>query len=162
MLDTYHMNIEEADPYAAVAVAGRRIKHVQVSGTDRGAPGADHFDWPRFFAALGATGYRGAVCIESFTAENETIATAASIWRPLAPSQDRLAQDGLAYLRRDPPVITGVVHSGRCSVCDRHRSRNRRGRSSCRRFSCNGGGEIAPWTYSASRARRRSWPTARW
>ncbi|MEO3746445.1 sugar phosphate isomerase/epimerase family protein [Plantactinospora sp. B5E13] len=100
MIDTYHMNIEEADPYGALVRAGPYIKHVQVSGTDRGAPGADHLDWPRFFAALDATGYRGAVCIESFTAENETIATAASIWRPLAPSQDRLAQDGLHHLRR--------------------------------------------------------------
>jgi D-psicose/D-tagatose/L-ribulose 3-epimerase len=99
MLDTYHLNIEEADPYAAVAVAGAHIKHVQVSGTDRGAPGADHFDWTRFLAALDATGYDGAVCIESFTAENETIATAASIWRPLARSQDALAQDGLSFLR---------------------------------------------------------------
>jgi D-psicose/D-tagatose/L-ribulose 3-epimerase len=104
MIDTYHLNIEEADPYAAVALAGPRIKHVQVSGTNRGAPGADHFDWPRFFAALRATGYGGAVCIESFTAENEAIATAASIWRPLAPSQDRLALDGLTYLR-------GVIRS---------------------------------------------------
>jgi D-psicose/D-tagatose/L-ribulose 3-epimerase len=100
MIDTYHLNIEEADPYAAVAAAGPLIKHVQVSGTDRGAPGADHFDWPRFFAVLDATGYAGAVCIESFTAENETIATAASIWRPLAPSPDRLALGGLSYLRR--------------------------------------------------------------
>ena len=99
MIDTYHMNIEESDPYAALAVAGPYIKHVQVSGTHRGSPGADHFDWPRFFAVLGQTGYRGAVCIESFTAENETIATAAAIWRPLAPSQDRLATDGLRYLR---------------------------------------------------------------
>lgn len=40
-----------------------------------------------------------AVCIESFTAENETIATAAAIWRPLAVSQDRLAVDGLHQLR---------------------------------------------------------------
>ncbi|MGV9212898.1 sugar phosphate isomerase/epimerase family protein [Micromonospora sp. RB23] len=100
MIDTYHMNIEEADPYAALALAGPHIKHVQVSGTDRGAPGADHFDWPRFFSVLRGTGYRGAVCIESFTAENETIATAASIWRPLAPSQDRLAVDGLRNLRK--------------------------------------------------------------
>ncbi|MDX3104143.1 sugar phosphate isomerase/epimerase, partial [Nonomuraea angiospora] len=30
---------------------------------------------------------------------NQTIATAASIWRPLAESQDALAVDGLAYLR---------------------------------------------------------------
>ena len=105
MIDTYHMNIEEADPYAALRVAGPWIKHVQVSGTNRGAPGADHFDWPRFFASLSATGYGGAVCIESFTAENDTIATAASIWRPLAPSQDRLAQDGLMYLKN---VISGI------------------------------------------------------
>ncbi|WP_330186410.1 sugar phosphate isomerase/epimerase family protein [Dactylosporangium sp. AC04546] len=100
MIDTYHMNIEEADPYTALIIAGPYIKHVQVSGTQRGAPGTDHFDWPRFFEALAATGYRGAVCIESFTADNETIATAASIWRPLAPTQDSLALGGLAYLRR--------------------------------------------------------------
>ncbi|MFY1687747.1 sugar phosphate isomerase/epimerase family protein [Plantactinospora sp. WMMB782] len=100
MVDTYHMNIEEADPYAALAAAGPYLKHVQVSGTDRGAPGRDHFDWPRFFTTLGGTGYRGAVCIESFTAENETIATAASIWRPLAVTQDRLALDGLEHLRK--------------------------------------------------------------
>ncbi|MET7424598.1 sugar phosphate isomerase/epimerase family protein [Dactylosporangium sp. NPDC005555] len=99
MLDTYHMNIEEKDPYAAVAVAGPHIKHVQVSGTDRGAPGSDHLDWPRLLAELSRTGYAGALCIESFTAENETIAAAASIWRPLAPSQDQLALDGLAFLR---------------------------------------------------------------
>jgi len=99
MIDNYHMNIEEADPYAALTAAGPHIKHVQVSGTNRGTPGADHFDWPRFFAALCATGYGGAVCVESFTAQNEAIATAASIWRPLAPSQDLLAVEGLAYLR---------------------------------------------------------------
>ena len=104
MIDTYHMNIEESDPYAVLAVAGPHIKHVQVSGTDRGAPGADHFDWSRFFTALAATGYAGAVCIESFTAQNETIATAASIWRPLARSQDALAREGLAFLR-------DVIHS---------------------------------------------------
>ncbi|MFG2046660.1 sugar phosphate isomerase/epimerase family protein [Micromonospora sp. NPDC048935] len=99
MIDTYHMNIEEADPYAALAAAAPHIKHVQVSGSNRGAPGADHFDWPRFFTVLRDTGYQGAICIESFTGENESIAVAAAIWRPLAPSQDRLATDGLRYLR---------------------------------------------------------------
>jgi D-psicose/D-tagatose/L-ribulose 3-epimerase len=108
MIDTYHMNIEEADPYAALAIAAPHIKHVQVSGTNRGAPGSDHFDWPRFFAALAKSGYGGAVCIESFTAQNETIATAASIWRPLAPSQDALASDGLSYLRSVVRRIDGV------------------------------------------------------
>ena len=99
MLDTYHMNIEETDPAAAFTLAGPRLAHVQVSANDRGAPGADHLDWPRCRDALRATGYGGPLCIESFTAENEAIATAASIWRPLAPSQDALATDGLAFLR---------------------------------------------------------------
>jgi D-psicose/D-tagatose/L-ribulose 3-epimerase len=105
MIDTYHMNIEESDPYAVLALAGPHLKHVQVSGTDRGAPGRDHFDWQRFSSALRATGYAGAVCLESFTALNDTIATAASIWRPLAPSQDRLAIDGLHHLREIFPHI---------------------------------------------------------
>lgn len=99
MLDSYHMNIEEADPYAAVTLAGPRLTHVQVSGSDRGAPGADHTDWMKFLEALSGTKYEGAVCLESFTGENEAIAVAAAIWRPLAVSQDSLARDGLTHLR---------------------------------------------------------------
>ncbi|MFB9247711.1 sugar phosphate isomerase/epimerase family protein [Sphaerisporangium melleum] len=98
-LDTYHLNIEEKDPLRAVRLAGDRIAHIQVCGTDRGAPGADHFDWPGFAAAVRDTAYTGPLVIESFTSDNTTIATAASIWRPLAPSQDELATDGLAFLR---------------------------------------------------------------
>ncbi|MEU7941204.1 sugar phosphate isomerase/epimerase family protein [Microbispora bryophytorum] len=98
-LDVYHMNIEEKDPAQAVRAAAGRIAHVQVCGTDRGTPGVDRFDWPAFTQALGEAGYAGPLVIESFTAHNQTIATAASIWRPLAPSQDSLAVDGLAFLR---------------------------------------------------------------
>ncbi|MGH2962819.1 MAG: sugar phosphate isomerase/epimerase, partial [Solirubrobacterales bacterium] len=57
------------------------------------------FDWPGFLAALRDGGYAGPLCIESFTAANEVIATAASIWRPLAPSPDELAASGLRFLR---------------------------------------------------------------
>ncbi|RVX39882.1 D-psicose/D-tagatose/L-ribulose 3-epimerase [Nonomuraea polychroma] len=98
-LDTYHMNIEEKDPAEAVRAAAGRIGHVQVCGTDRGTPGADRFDWTGFIRALQDAGYAGPLVIESFTAHNQTIATAASIWRPLAESQDALAVDGLAFLR---------------------------------------------------------------
>ncbi|SDL63743.1 D-psicose/D-tagatose/L-ribulose 3-epimerase [Glycomyces sambucus] len=98
-LDVYHMNIEETDLPAAIARAAGRIAHVQVSANDRGAPGADHLDWPAILAALDAAGYAGPLVIESFTAHNATIATAASIWRPLAPTQDAIAVDGLTFLR---------------------------------------------------------------
>ncbi|WP_061295415.1 sugar phosphate isomerase/epimerase family protein [Herbidospora cretacea] len=99
MLDSYHMNIEEKSPAEAVRLAGERVAHIQVCGTDRGAPGDDHFDWKSFIDAVTEIGYAGPLVIESFTAENRTIATAASIWRPLARSQDALATDGLAFLR---------------------------------------------------------------
>ncbi|WP_244177653.1 sugar phosphate isomerase/epimerase family protein [Streptomyces atriruber] len=99
-LDTYHQNIEEHSLPEAVRAAAGRIAHVQVCANDRGAPGADHLDWPGFLSALRAAEYRGALCIESFTAHNDAIAVAASVWRPLARSQDALATDGLGFLRR--------------------------------------------------------------
>lgn len=97
--DTFHMAIEERGIPAAIRSIGDRLVHIQVCGSDRGAPGGDNIDWPAVLAALDTVGYTGSLCIESFTAENETIAVAASIWRPLAPSQDQLATDGLAFLR---------------------------------------------------------------
>ena len=97
-LDIYHMNIEERDIPAAVRRAAGRIAHVQVCANDRGAPGADHVDWAGIQSALDDAGYRGPLVIESFTAGNATIATAASIWRPLAATQDALAVDGLSFL----------------------------------------------------------------
>lgn len=102
-LDIYHMNIEETDIAAAVRKAGPRLAHVQVCANDRGAPGADHLDWQGFLAALDDTGYDGPLVIESFTAENATIATAASVWRPLARTQDAIAVDGLAFLGKVMP-----------------------------------------------------------
>ena len=105
LLDVYHMNIEETDIPDAIRRAGARIAHVQVSGNDRGIPGVDHLPWTTIVQALDDAAYSGPVCIESFTARNETIATAASIWRPLAPTQDAIAVDGLAHLRRVMPHV---------------------------------------------------------
>jgi len=98
-LDTYHLNIEEKRPADAIRRAGGSIAHVQVCGSDRGAVGADHTDWPGILQALDDAGYDGVLGLESFTGENATIAVAASVWRPLADSQDALAADSLAYLR---------------------------------------------------------------
>jgi len=99
LLDTFHMNIEEKDQAAAIRRAGDKLAHFHACGNDRGAPGADHIPWESITTALREIGYDGAVVIESFTPANQTIARAAAIWRPLAETQDDLAQDGLAFLR---------------------------------------------------------------
>jgi len=97
-LDTYHLNIEEKDPVAAIRRAGHAIRHVQVCGTDRGAVGRDHADWSGILDALDDADYAGPLAVESFTGENATIAIAASVWRPLEPSQDELARASLEFL----------------------------------------------------------------
>ena len=96
--DTFHANIEEKDMAGALRLAGDRLAHVQVCGNDRGAPGNDHIDWTALRDGLADAGYAGPVCIESFTAENQIIATAASIWRSFEGSQDAIATRGLAHL----------------------------------------------------------------
>jgi D-psicose/D-tagatose/L-ribulose 3-epimerase len=98
-IDAFHMNIEETDPAAAIRSASGHIAHIQVAGSHRGAPGNDHLPWPAMRDAIVASGYEGPVCIESFTAENQTIARAAAIWRRLEPTQDAIATDGIAFLR---------------------------------------------------------------
>jgi D-psicose/D-tagatose/L-ribulose 3-epimerase len=93
------MNIEERSFGGALRLAGDRLFHLQVCGNDRGAPGGDLTPWDEVFSTLREIGYQGILGIESFSADNATIARAASIWRPLARTQDDLALDGLAFLR---------------------------------------------------------------
>ncbi|UOE43975.1 sugar phosphate isomerase/epimerase family protein [Agromyces larvae] len=97
-LDSYHLNIEEQRIGDAIRAAGDHLAHVQVCGNDRGPVGDDHTDWPAFLDALDDVGYTGPLGLESFTGENATIAVAASVWRPLAPSQDELAARSIRYL----------------------------------------------------------------
>ena len=98
-LDSYHLNIEEASIGDAIRIAGAHLVHVQVCGNDRGASGATRPTGRSSSRPSTTSGYRGPLGIESFTGDNATIAAAASVWRPLAPTQDALARDGLAFLR---------------------------------------------------------------
>ena len=63
--DSYHQNIEEADPFAALRAAAPYLGHVQVSDSNRLEPGAGHIDWPLFGATLASMGYRGDIAQES-------------------------------------------------------------------------------------------------
>ena len=100
LVDTFHMNIEEKDLPAALRRAGRHIFEFHACSSDRGTPGEDHLAWPGIAAALREVGYDGPVVIEAFTPKIKEIARAVSIWRPLAESEDALASNGLAHLKR--------------------------------------------------------------
>jgi len=99
-LDTFHSNIEEKSiPDAVRKIDKGMLCHFHACENDRGIPGTGHQDWKGIRAALREIEYDGAAVIESFTPGTVEIAKAASIWRPLAPSQDELARQGARFLR---------------------------------------------------------------
>ncbi|MEU9212726.1 sugar phosphate isomerase/epimerase family protein [Streptomyces sp. NPDC048415] len=63
-IDSYHMNIEESDPAAAILAHADLIGHAQVSDSNRFQPGAGHLDWPAWLGALHAIGYDGYLAVE--------------------------------------------------------------------------------------------------
>lgn len=100
LLDTFHMNVEEKSFGDAIRACGSRLEHLHACGNDRGAPGNGHLPWDEIATALADIGYDGPVVIESFTERVISIARAAAVWRSFEPSQDALARDGLAFLKR--------------------------------------------------------------
>jgi D-psicose/D-tagatose/L-ribulose 3-epimerase len=100
LLDTFHMNIEEKNPAAAIRRAGKHIGHIHASASDRGTPGNDHVDWRGVAAALKAVRYDSAVVIESFTQDVAVIARAAAIWRKIEPRREDIAVKGLGFLKK--------------------------------------------------------------
>jgi D-psicose/D-tagatose/L-ribulose 3-epimerase len=99
-IDTFHMNIEEADSSAAIRQYAEHIGHVHASASHRGLLGADQVDWTGVLGALHKVGYKGDVVIESFSEDNQVIAKAASIWRSLYSSPEQLAVEGLQFLQK--------------------------------------------------------------
>ncbi len=100
LLDTFHMNIEEKNPAAAIRRAGPHVGHIHASASDRGTPGNDNVDWLETARALNDIRYQGAVVIESFTQDVKVIARAAAIWRKIEPRRDDIAIQGLAFLKK--------------------------------------------------------------
>jgi len=98
-LDTFHMHLEEKDSAKAILMAGDRIFHFHACENDRGVPGTGQVHWNEIGKALKATKYSGPVVIESFTSQVKEIARAVCIWREIAPSQDAIATQGLAFLK---------------------------------------------------------------
>jgi D-psicose/D-tagatose/L-ribulose 3-epimerase len=84
-LDTYHMNIEEADFMQPVLACGKRLGYVHIGESNRGYLGSGTIDFAQFFHALAMIDYQGVVTFESFssTVVNEELSNALAIWRNL-------------------------------------------------------------------------------
>ncbi len=99
-LDGFHLNIEEPSLEAAIRRVGDKLIHVQVSENYRGTPGTGQTNWAAWKRGLEAINYQGCVSIESFTPQVQELAGAVCIWKPLVPSQDEFANEGLKFLKK--------------------------------------------------------------
>jgi D-psicose/D-tagatose/L-ribulose 3-epimerase len=98
-IDTFHANIEEKDIAAAVEELGPWLKHLHASESDRGLLGSGHVEFGEILAAAERSGYDGYWMIEGFGYSAEETKAPGWLWADTAVSPERLAVEGLGYLR---------------------------------------------------------------
>jgi D-psicose/D-tagatose/L-ribulose 3-epimerase len=100
MFDTFHANIEEADPAASIRAHRDIITHIHISENNRGVPGRGHNDWKGIFHALRSTGYDNWITIEAFGRVLPAFAAATRIWRDIFESPEALYTEGIRFIRQ--------------------------------------------------------------
>jgi D-psicose/D-tagatose/L-ribulose 3-epimerase len=99
MYDTFHSNIEEKDPVAAIKVINRHMIHVHISENDRGTPGRGHVPWAETYKALKTAKYDGWMTIEAFGRALPALAAATRVWRDFFPAREQVYIEGIKNMR---------------------------------------------------------------
>ena len=100
MYDTFHANIEEKNPAEAIKSCAEYTVHIHISENDRSTPGQGNVPWDATFEALKEIGYDGWLMIEAFGLALPELAAATKIWRKMYQSEEQLARDGLAFMKK--------------------------------------------------------------
>jgi D-psicose/D-tagatose/L-ribulose 3-epimerase len=100
MYDTFHANIEEKDPIAAINAIERHMIHVHISENDRGTPGKGHVPWGATYQALKAARYDGRLTLEAFGRAVPALAAATRVWRDLFPNEEEVYEFGLKSMQQ--------------------------------------------------------------
>lgn len=100
LLDSFHMNIEEKDPPAALRAAGDTLVHYHVSDNDRGRPGSGRYDFPADARALADIGYDKWIVAEMFVMAGHASSRDLNIWRDIEPDPTVAAIETLGYLKK--------------------------------------------------------------
>jgi len=98
--DTFHAHIEEESATSAIEACTHRLFHVHVSENDRGTPGTGQVHWDETFSALRRANYDGWLTIEAFGHSIPSLAAATKIWRRFFDDEEKLASEGLAFMKR--------------------------------------------------------------
>ncbi|CAN7318563.1 sugar phosphate isomerase/epimerase [Phenylobacterium sp. LjRoot225] len=101
LYDTFHANIEERDPVAALRAlhASGALTHVHISENDRGTPGRGHAKIRETIAALKGLGYDGWLTIEAFGRGVPELAAATRVWRDFFANPEEVYSEGFGLIR---------------------------------------------------------------
>lgn len=99
-LDTFHMNIEEADVGLAIRHAADKIGYVHIGESHRGYMGTGTIDFAAIFDALVAIGWDDYVTFESFstTIVDKDLSLKTAIWRNLWDDNVKLAEHARRFI----------------------------------------------------------------
>lgn len=99
-LDTFHMNIEEANPAAAIRLAGDKIGYFHIGESNRGYLGDGVINWDLIFDALLDVNYSRDIVFESFSTAvvDEGLSLACGIWRDTWTDNDPLAAHAKKFI----------------------------------------------------------------
>jgi D-psicose/D-tagatose/L-ribulose 3-epimerase len=100
MYDTFHANIEEKDPVAAIDAIKRHMIHVHISENDRGVPGTGHVPWGPTYRALKAADYDGRLTVEAFGRAVPALAAATRVWRDFFRTEEEVYERGLKSMQQ--------------------------------------------------------------
>ena len=101
LYDTFHANIEEKDPIAALKQlhdAGS-LRHIHISENDRGTPGRGHAKIRETIQTLKALDYDGWLTIEAFGRAVPELAAATRVWRDCLPEPEQVYTEGYRLIR---------------------------------------------------------------
>lgn len=98
MYDTFHANIEEADPIGALTRNRAEVVHIHISENDRGVPGRGNIPWAETFEAIRDIRYDDWLTIEAFGRGLPDLAAATKVWRDFAESPEAVYLDGFAHI----------------------------------------------------------------
>ena len=100
MYDTFHANIEEKDPVAAIKTIKKHMIHVHICANDRGTPGTGHIPWEATYKALRSVKYDGWLTIEAFGRAIPALAAATRVWRDFFPTKESVYRDGYKAMKQ--------------------------------------------------------------
>lgn len=98
-LDTFHMNIEEANFYDPIILAGQKLKHVHITESHRGMLGEGTVNWKELFKALKEINFEGNLVLENFSSSIAGMQQMVSLWQRSPYDAEELAVGSLKFLK---------------------------------------------------------------